>query len=163
MWFCNCYMFIPNSIYMFKPNNESVQFRWQRLDNKFCVIMNQGFRNLIFQIFYITIVLLSLLSCTQSGCKYSDMVQNNCTLHMFWFLVNNLHSLDGTSTAEIIAGDIFFEVVDPVELEYTYRIRPAKDFGAPFVSKSYYNRFYSNYNVVFRMNPFNLKIYHLCL
>lgn len=49
-------------------------------------------------------------------------------------LVNNLHTLEGTSTAEIIAGDVFFEIVDPVELEYTYRIRPAKDFGAPFVS-----------------------------
>lgn len=41
---------------------------------------------------------------------------------------------DGTSTAEIIGGDIFFEIVDPLELEYTYRIRPAKNFGAPFVS-----------------------------
>ncbi|KAL3280356.1 hypothetical protein HHI36_017845 [Cryptolaemus montrouzieri] len=44
---------------------------------------------------------------------------------------NNLH-LDGVSTAEIIAGDVFFEITDPVELEYTYRVRPAKDFGAPF-------------------------------
>ncbi|XP_045460305.1 PRADC1-like protein [Harmonia axyridis] len=39
---------------------------------------------------------------------------------------------DGISTAEIIAGDVFFEITDPVELEYTYRVRPAKDFGAPF-------------------------------
>ncbi|XP_057661416.1 PRADC1-like protein [Diorhabda carinulata] len=45
---------------------------------------------------------------------------------------NNLHHIDGTSTAEVINGDVFFEIVDPVELEYTYRIRPAKDFGAPF-------------------------------
>lgn len=45
---------------------------------------------------------------------------------------NNLHMLDGATTAEIIGGDIFFEIIDPVELEYTYRIRPAKDFGAPF-------------------------------
>jgi len=45
---------------------------------------------------------------------------------------NNLHIYDGTSTAEIIGGDIFFEIIDPLELEYTYRIRPAKDFGAPF-------------------------------
>lgn len=49
------------------------------------------------------------------------------------FSVNNLHTFDGVSSAEIIAGDIFFEIVDPSELEYTYRIRPAKDFGAPFV------------------------------
>ncbi|XP_018580198.1 PRADC1-like protein [Anoplophora glabripennis] len=45
---------------------------------------------------------------------------------------NTLHLMDGTSTAEVINGDIFFEIVDPAELEYTYRIRPAKDFGAPF-------------------------------
>ncbi|CAH1099809.1 unnamed protein product [Psylliodes chrysocephalus] len=45
---------------------------------------------------------------------------------------NNLHHIDGTSTAEVINGDVFFEIVDPVELEYTYRIRPAKDFGSPF-------------------------------
>lgn len=42
--------------------------------------------------------------------------------------------MDGTSTAEVINGDVFFEIIDPMELEYTYRIRPAKDFGAPFVS-----------------------------
>lgn len=50
------------------------------------------------------------------------------------FLANNLHLSDGVSTAEILGGDVFFEITDPEELEYTYRIRPAKDFGAPFVS-----------------------------
>lgn len=30
-------------------------------------------------------------------------------------------------------ADIFFEIVDPPELQYTYRIRPAKTFGTPFV------------------------------
>jgi hypothetical protein len=29
---------------------------------------------------------------------------------------------------------VFFEIIEPEELGYTYRIRPAKDFGAPFVS-----------------------------
>lgn len=47
---------------------------------------------------------------------------------------NDLHFYDGSSVADIIAGDIFFEVLDPSELRYSYRIRPAKDFGAPFVS-----------------------------
>lgn len=46
--------------------------------------------------------------------------------------------MDGTSTVDIINGDVFFEIIDPVELEYTYRIRPAKDFGAPFVSTILY-------------------------
>lgn len=48
------------------------------------------------------------------------------------FLANNLHLMDGTSTSEIIGGDVFFEIVEPNELYYTYRLRPAKDFGAPF-------------------------------
>nr|CAI5861702.1 unnamed protein product [Callosobruchus analis] len=47
-------------------------------------------------------------------------------------IANTLHLMDGTSTAEIINGDVFFEIVEPEELEYTYRLRPAKDFGAPF-------------------------------
>ncbi|CAH0559385.1 unnamed protein product [Brassicogethes aeneus] len=50
---------------------------------------------------------------------------------------NNLHLSDGTSPAEIIHGDLFFEITEPIELEYTYRIRPAKDFGAPF-NESFY-------------------------
>lgn len=45
---------------------------------------------------------------------------------------NNLHMYDGATTADIIGGDIFFEIIDPAELQYTYRIRPAEDFGAPF-------------------------------
>jgi len=31
-------------------------------------------------------------------------------------------------------GDIFFEITHPPELQYTYRIRPAKSFGIPFVN-----------------------------
>lgn len=45
---------------------------------------------------------------------------------------NDLHLQDGSSTADIIAGDIFFEILDPPQLRYTYRIRPAKDFGSQF-------------------------------
>lgn len=50
---------------------------------------------------------------------------------------NNLHMYDGIRTQDIIAGDVFFEIVDPPELEYTYRIRPAKDFGTSFESASF--------------------------
>lgn len=32
-----------------------------------------------------------------------------------------------------IGSDVFFEIIYPPELEYTYKLRPAKDFGAPFV------------------------------
>uniref|UniRef100_A0A182JDP4 Glycosyl hydrolases family 39 N-terminal catalytic domain-containing protein n=1 Tax=Anopheles atroparvus TaxID=41427 RepID=A0A182JDP4_ANOAO len=45
---------------------------------------------------------------------------------------NNLHMSDGVRTSEVIAGDVFFEIIDPPELEYTYRLRPAKDFGGSF-------------------------------
>ncbi|XP_047522506.1 PRADC1-like protein isoform X1 [Pieris napi] len=45
---------------------------------------------------------------------------------------NDLHFHDGSSSADVIAGDIFFEILDPQELRYSYRIRPAKDFGATF-------------------------------
>jgi hypothetical protein len=50
------------------------------------------------------------------------------------FSANNLHTYDGVSSSDIIGADVFFEIIEPEELGYTYRIRPAKDFGAPFVS-----------------------------
>lgn len=55
---------------------------------------------------------------------------------LLWSLLsaNDLHFYDGSTIADVIAGDIFFEIIDPPELQYSYRIRPAKDFGAPFVS-----------------------------
>ncbi|XP_035790720.1 PRADC1-like protein [Anopheles albimanus] len=56
---------------------------------------------------------LSLIGLTESG-------------------ANNLHMYDGIRTHDIIAGDVFFEILDPPELEYTYRLRPAKDFGGSF-------------------------------
>lgn len=42
--------------------------------------------------------------------------------------------LEGVSTSEIIGGDVFFEITDPPELEYTFRLRPAKNFGGIFNS-----------------------------
>lgn len=50
------------------------------------------------------------------------------------FSASNLHMTDGTSVPEILGSDVFFEIIDPRELGFTYRLRPAKDFGAPFVS-----------------------------
>jgi hypothetical protein len=63
---------------------------------------------------------------------------------------NNLHTYDGVSSSDIIGVDVFFEIIEPEELGYTYRIRPAKDFGAPFVSlqrtilKHRNNKYYYN-------------------
>ena len=36
---------------------------------------------------------------------------------------------------DFIEDDIFFEVLYPKELGYTYRLRQAKNFGTPFVSE----------------------------
>lgn len=38
-------------------------------------------------------------------------------------------------TQDIIGGDVFFEIISPHDLEYTYRLRPAKDFGGSFSQK----------------------------
>jgi len=35
---------------------------------------------------------------------------------------------------DIISADVFFEIVDPKEIAYTYKIRPAQDFGSNFNS-----------------------------
>jgi len=34
-------------------------------------------------------------------------------------------------------GDIFFEILHPPELQYTYRLRPSRDIGIPFVNNNY--------------------------
>jgi hypothetical protein len=70
------------------------------------------------------------------------------------FSANNLHTYDGVSSTDIIGSDVFFEIIEPEELSYTYRIRPAKDFGAPLVSSQrnilrYKNNKYFNRTVVF--------------
>ncbi|XP_073812215.1 PRADC1-like protein [Musca autumnalis] len=39
---------------------------------------------------------------------------------------------DIVTTQDIIAGDVFFEITEPYSLEYTYRLRPSKDFGTSF-------------------------------
>lgn len=40
---------------------------------------------------------------------------------------------------EIEGDDVFFEIVEPEELAFTYRIRPAQDFGTTF-NRSFYVR-----------------------
>ncbi|XP_073998130.1 PRADC1-like protein [Rhodnius prolixus] len=40
--------------------------------------------------------------------------------------------IDGANNLEIIGKDIFFEIVKPENLRYTYRTRPAKNFGTQF-------------------------------
>lgn len=52
----------------------------------------------------------------------------------YCFPVNNLHTYDGIKSVDIINGDVFFEILEPEELEYTYRLKPAKDFGGSFTT-----------------------------
>lgn len=56
-------------------------------------------------------------------------------------VANNLHTYDGISSSDIIGVDVFFEIIEPEELGYTYKIRPAKDFGAQF------NETFSGYGI----------------
>lgn len=58
---------------------------------------------------------------------YRRTVAKMCFICCF-FSVNNLNAYDES----VIYGDIFFEIVEPEDLEYTYRLRPAKNFGAAF-------------------------------
>ncbi|KAK2709681.1 PRADC1-like protein [Artemia franciscana] len=46
--------------------------------------------------------------------------------------VNNLHMMDGTNIAEIAGQDVFFEIVEPEAISYTFRSRPAKGFAGNF-------------------------------
>lgn len=45
-----------------------------------------------------------------------------------------MHTFDGGGIVEFIGNDFFFEILEPKVLRYTYKIRPAKDFGPTFVS-----------------------------
>lgn len=49
----------------------------------------------------------------------------------------------------IIFGDVFFEIIEPEDLEYTYRLRPAKDFGTTFTK----DRFKPKRNVLVLAQP----------
>ena len=50
----------------------------------------------------------------------------------FKFPGNNLNTLDGMPVYDIPRTDIFFEIIEPKELAYTYKIHPAQDFGTTF-------------------------------
>lgn len=51
-----------------------------------------------------------------------------------------MHTYDGIKSHDIINGDIFFEILEPEELEYTYRLKPAKDFGGSFTADIFKQR-----------------------
>lgn len=59
--------------------------------------------------------------------------------------VSNLNEYDET----IYYGDVFFEIIKPEDLEYTYRLRPAKNFGAAFNKE----RFKPNQNLLVLAQP----------
>ncbi|CAB3366069.1 Hypothetical predicted protein [Cloeon dipterum] len=53
---------------------------------------------------------------------------------------NNLHTFDGGGMVEFIGSDLFFEILEPKVLRYTYKIKPARDFGPTFNSSFYAQR-----------------------
>lgn len=60
-----------------------------------------------------------------------------------------MHTYDGIKSHDIIYGDVFFEIIEPEELEYTYRVRPAKNFGGLFTK----NRFKPKRNALIFVEP----------
>ncbi|XP_059485015.1 PRADC1-like protein [Neocloeon triangulifer] len=50
---------------------------------------------------------------------------------------NNAHTFDGGGMVDFIGNDFFFEILEPKVLRYTYKIKPAKDFGPTFNSSFY--------------------------
>lgn len=72
--------------------------------------------------------------CVLITSSVSDLLKFIWIFHIGFFLVNNLHTYDGIRTHDIINGDVFFEIIEPEELEYTYRLKPAKDFGGTFTT-----------------------------
>lgn len=50
----------------------------------------------------------------------------------FLILVLSLMQYDDEVVHSFAWNDVFFEIVKPEALSYTYRMRPAKDFGVPF-------------------------------
>lgn len=78
-----------------------------------------------------------------AGSKYSKKNWRNEAIkkrNPCEFSVNNLHTYDGIKSHDIINGDIFFEIIEPEELEYTYRLKPAKNFGGTFTQDIFKNR-----------------------
>lgn len=52
--------------------------------------------------------------------------------HFFFPIVTDVvHTYTITDTVDYMDNDIYFEIVEPEELRFTYKIRPAKDFGVP--------------------------------
>lgn len=53
-------------------------------------------------------------------------------------------------TYDLVNGDVFFEITKPHELEYTYRLKPAKDFGGSFTAEEFKQ---NKQNVMVLANP----------
>ncbi|CAG0914314.1 unnamed protein product [Notodromas monacha] len=62
-------------------------------------------------------------------------------LHGVAFADFRLDVNDGASIHDMTYGDVFFEIVYPESIQYTFRLRPAKDFGIPFVSQLNFEKY----------------------
>ncbi|XP_033344463.1 LOW QUALITY PROTEIN: PRADC1-like protein [Bombus vosnesenskii] len=81
------------------------------------------------------LMIFVVMSLTQCECT---MLMEGIKLLCFYpiivlFNIGILNSIGGGSYINTsIDPDVFFEIIYPPELGYTYKLRPAKDFGAPF-------------------------------
>lgn len=46
----------------------------------------------------------------------------------------------GIRPEQILGNDVFFEILEPSELEFTYRVKPAKNFGSSFANLKFKGR-----------------------
>lgn len=61
----------------------------------------------------------------------------------------NLVSADG----KFLKEDIFFEILEPESLRYTFRLRPAHEFGASFVSGRLFTVLHCQVYFLVRLGP----------
>ncbi|KAL0269090.1 UNVERIFIED_CONTAM: hypothetical protein PYX00_006927 [Menopon gallinae] len=64
--------------------------------------------------------------------KVSRIVLFLLFFQILYSIAHHFNNLEVLSTHEIIGSDVFFEIIEPKELAYTYKIRPAQDFGTTF-------------------------------
>ncbi|KFM77216.1 Protease-associated domain-containing protein 1, partial [Stegodyphus mimosarum] len=61
----------------------------------------------------------------------SAYIRNFFISNIFLF-IHFLAVIHGFEDAKAIKEDIYFEIVEPETLHYTFKVRPAQDFGVPF-------------------------------
>ncbi|XP_035233894.1 LOW QUALITY PROTEIN: protease-associated domain-containing protein 1-like [Stegodyphus dumicola] len=78
-----------------------------------------------------------MISCRNDIIRNTNLQLRNAYIRNFFisniFLyINFLAVIHGFEDVKGIKEDIYFEIVEPETLHYTFKVRPAQDFGVPF-------------------------------